>query len=82
MIGIGVFGDDYEQQAAAGSLKSLSSDSVIAKLQGSHFAGMLHTKNPDEIEKFVQEKHGSANLDHSQVIALTKALITKFDEEN
>ena len=41
---------------------------------------MLHTNNPNEIEQVVKEKHGTASLDHHQVIALTKALITKFEE--
>ena len=79
MIGIGVFGDDYEKEAAEGAFQGLSQDVVIQKLQGSPFAGTLHTKDPAEIEKAVEKQQAAATMDHLQVIALTKTLITIFE---
>ena len=76
MIGVGVFGDDYNSLVKNKSIDAVPINEVIQKLRNSYFADKLHTKDQSEIEAIVKKKFpNETTLDHLQVIDRMKSLL-------
>ena len=75
-LGVGVFGDEYVELVKNGQLEAVPIEEAVKKLSESHFANVLHTNDPIEIEAIVTKKfEGRIALTHIEVIDRAKSLI-------